>query len=310
MRLQTKLGSCRAQFCQRCLHEGLILRGYTALVTFMTKRGPQKANSWMMKCPLTASLQRTTGATVKRFYRKTNILSSGDQFEVTLDQRKLKTPKGKVFEVNNKPLALAVAMEWDSQVDIIDRSNMHLTALVSTSLDNPHNHTKLDMVNYIVNYLETDTVLFQTNDSGDLYNFQLKKWDPVIQWFCDRYQVDVTKTLSIKAPLVSPQTKETLARHLLSYNFNAVQGYTYAVDTLKSVILALATAERTISVETAVSLARLEEEYQVSFWGNVEWSHELNKQDLQSRLSAAMLFVHLNSSWTTSKPKNDELNNL
>ncbi|XP_012254845.2 ATP synthase mitochondrial F1 complex assembly factor 2 [Athalia rosae] len=249
-------------------------------------------------------------ATLKRFYRKTNILSSGDQYEVTLDQRKLKTPRGKVFEVNNKPLALAIATEWDSQVDTIDRSNMHLTALASTTLDNPHNHTKLDMVNYIVNYLETDTILFQTNDSGELYNLQLKEWDPLIQWFCDRFQLDITKTLSIAAPSVSSQTKGILARHLLSYNFNAVQGYTYAVDVLKSVILALATAERVISTEKAVSLARLEEEFQVSFWGNVEWSHELSKQDLQSRLSAAILFVHLNSSWTTSKPKHEELNSV
>lgn len=67
-------------------------------------------------------------AAVKRFYRKTNILSSGGKFEITLDQRKLKTPKGKIFEVDSKPLALAIAAEWDAQKNIIDRGSMHLVS--------------------------------------------------------------------------------------------------------------------------------------------------------------------------------------
>lgn len=66
---------------------------------------------------------------MKRFYRRTDILSSGDKFEITLDQRKLKTPKGKIFEVNSKPLALAVAAEWDAQKEIIDRGSMHLVCI-------------------------------------------------------------------------------------------------------------------------------------------------------------------------------------
>lgn len=72
----------------------------------------------------------TLVATVKRFYRRTNIISSGDKFEVTLDQRKLKTPQGRIFEVNSKSLALAVAAEWDAQKDIIDRGSMHLVRVI------------------------------------------------------------------------------------------------------------------------------------------------------------------------------------
>lgn len=68
-------------------------------------------------------------ATIKRFYRRTNILESGDKFEITLDQRKLKTPKGRVMEASSKPLALAIALEWDSQKETINRSNMHLVTL-------------------------------------------------------------------------------------------------------------------------------------------------------------------------------------
>ncbi|KAF7388168.1 ATP synthase mitochondrial F1 complex assembly factor 2 [Vespula maculifrons] len=248
-------------------------------------------------------------ATVKRFYRRTNILSSGGKFEITLDQRKLKTPKGKIFEVNNKGLALAVATEWDAQKDIIEKENMHLTALCNTVLDNPNNQTKLDIVNYITNCLEIDTILFHSSEIDDLYKLQVEKWDPIVQWFCDHYKVNIVKTQSIDTPTVPIETKTVLTRHLSSYDFNAVHGFLYAVNALKSVILTLAAIERVIDVEKAVELSRLEEIYQISHWGNIEWSHDLSKYDLQSRVAAAVLFVHLNSYLVTSLPKGNKILN-
>ena len=64
--------------------------------------------------------------TRKRFYRKTGVLHNNGKYEVTLDQRKLKTPKGNIFFVESEPLALAVAAEWDSQKEHIVSSTMHL----------------------------------------------------------------------------------------------------------------------------------------------------------------------------------------
>lgn len=45
---------------------------------------------------------------------------------MNLDQRKLKTPLGKLFLLPNEPLAIAVATEWDSQQGIVDAANMHI----------------------------------------------------------------------------------------------------------------------------------------------------------------------------------------
>lgn len=48
------------------------------------------------------------------------------------------------------------------------------------------------------------------------------------------------------------------------YNWNyCVAGFMFAVDVLKSVILTLAASERVITIEDAVKLSRLEEEFQV-----------------------------------------------
>lgn len=97
----------------------------------------------------------------KRFYKKTSVLSSDGGYEVVLDHRKLKTPKGTPFTVRSEPLAIAVATEFDAQKEHIERSRMHLSALCFTAIDNPNNLNKLDMVNYLLNFIPTDTVLFQ-----------------------------------------------------------------------------------------------------------------------------------------------------
>lgn len=62
----------------------------------------------------------------KRFYKNTGILYSNGKYEIRLDHRKLKTPKGNLFTVDSEPLALAVATEWDSQKEKINQSGMHL----------------------------------------------------------------------------------------------------------------------------------------------------------------------------------------
>ncbi|XP_066159115.1 ATP synthase mitochondrial F1 complex assembly factor 2 [Euwallacea fornicatus] len=243
-------------------------------------------------------------ASQNRFYKNTGILKSEGKYEVTLDQRKLKTPKGNPFTVDSEPLALAVSVEWNSQKDKIIQSKMHLTTLCNTILDNPNNLTKLDIVNYIVNYLDTDTVLFQCNEDEDLLKFQESEWDPVIDWFNKRFHVKLKKSIQMDVLPVSEEDKTTLTRHLMSYNFAAINGFVYGVDTLKSVILTLATIERFLTPDRAVLLSRLEEEYQNGKWGRIEWAHDLNQQELLARLSAVVFFVYFNSQSQKIQQKN------
>lgn len=94
-----------------------------------------------------------------------------------------------------------------------------------------------------------------------------------------------------------------ISKHLLSYDETCLHGFVYAVEVLKSLILSFACFDRYISIERAVQLSRLEEEFQIKFWGRVEWAHDLNEQDLRSRLAASVLFVHLNSTENLIKEK-------
>lgn len=178
---------------------------------------------------------------------------------------------------------------------MIERSRMILTALSNTALDNPNRLGKIDIVNYLLTFAETDTILFHNSAEPGLYELQTEQWDPVIEWFNKRYSTELVKTDDISPPLFPANAKMQLGGYLSSYNLSALHGFQFAVETLKSIILACACIDRFISPEQAVLLSRLEEEYQLGHWGRVEWAHDLNQQDLQARLSAAVFHIHCNS---------------
>ncbi|CAH6786245.1 Atpaf2 [Phodopus roborovskii] len=94
----------------------------------------------------------------KRFYQNVSISQGEGGFEINLDHRKLKTPQAKLFTVPSEALAIAVATEWDSQQDTIKFYTMHLTTLCNTSLDNPTQRNKDQMIRAAVKFLDTDTI--------------------------------------------------------------------------------------------------------------------------------------------------------
>uniref|UniRef100_A0A8C5PWW4 ATP synthase mitochondrial F1 complex assembly factor 2 n=1 Tax=Leptobrachium leishanense TaxID=445787 RepID=A0A8C5PWW4_9ANUR len=212
----------------------------------------------------------------KRFYENVSISHGEAGFEINLDRRKLKTPLGKVFSVPSEALALAVATEWDSQQDKLKFYTMHLTTLCNTALDNPTQRNKEQQISAALKFLETDTV-----------------------W----YDVVIGSSTSILGPNIPKETKEVFMRHLASYNSWAMLGIEFIVSQLKSLILSMGLVDRSLTVEKAVFLSRLEEEFQIRHWGNVEWAHEYDLQDLSARTAAGVLFVHLCSERSTVKHK-------
>nr|XP_045232192.1 ATP synthase mitochondrial F1 complex assembly factor 2 isoform X3 [Macaca fascicularis] len=200
----------------------------------------------------------------KRFYQNVSITQGEGGFEINLDQRKLKTPQAKLFTVPSEALAIAVATEWDSQQDTI---------------------------NYRVEEPET------------LVELQRNEWDPIIEWAEKRYGVEINSSTSIMGPSIPAKTREVLVSHLASYNTWALQGIEFVAAQLKSLVLTLGLIDLHLTVEQAVLLSRLEEEYQIQKWGNIEWAHDYELQELRARTAAGTLFIHLCSESTTVKHK-------
>ncbi|NP_001090060.1 ATP synthase mitochondrial F1 complex assembly factor 2 S homeolog [Xenopus laevis] len=239
----------------------------------------------------------------KKFYENVSISHGEGGFEINLDRRKLKTPQGKLFAVPSEALALAVATEWDCQRDVIKFYTMQLTTLCNTALDNPTLRNKEQLIKPALKFLETDTICYRVEDPPGLVELQKNEWDPVIEWAEKRYNVVIGSSTSIHGPIIPTETKDVFSRHLASYNSWGLLGIEFIISQLKSLILTMGLIDRHLPVEKAVLLSRLEEEYQIQRWGNVEWAHDYDLQELRSRTAAGTLFVHLCSESSTIKHK-------
>ncbi|KAF4106685.1 ATP synthase mitochondrial F1 complex assembly factor 2 [Onychostoma macrolepis] len=240
----------------------------------------------------------------KKFYENVSISQGeGGLYEINLDKRKLKTPGGKLFTVPNEALAIAVATEWDVQKDTLKFYTMHFTTLCNTALDNPTQRTKEQIISAALKFLETDTICYRVEEPPDLVELQRNEWDPVMNWIEQRYNIVIGSSTSIMGPQIPEETKETFRQHLNSYNFWSLTGLEYVITQLKSLVLSFGLIDRHLSVEQAVLLSRLEEEYQIQQWGNVEWVHDYDMYELQSRTAAGAMFVHLSSESTAVKRK-------
>ncbi|XP_069399086.1 ATP synthase mitochondrial F1 complex assembly factor 2 isoform X2 [Ovis canadensis] len=159
----------------------------------------------------------------KKFYQNVSISQGEGGFEINLDHRKLRTPQGKLFTVPSEALAIAVATEWDSQQDTIKMYTMHLTTLCNTSLDNPTQRDKDQLIRAAVKFLDTDTVCYRVEEPETLVELQRNEWDPVISWAERRYGVEIGSSTSIMGPSIPARTREVLVSHLASYNMWALQ---------------------------------------------------------------------------------------
>lgn len=239
----------------------------------------------------------------KRFYKNVHITESDGKFEINLDKRKLKTPMGNLLQLPNEALAVAVATEWDIQGATILQQNMHITSLCNTALDNPCQETKETLSESALQFLASDTLCFRSNDPQDLVELQDEKWNPLLKWFEYRYKVDIKICQDVSSTPVTEQGIQEIKRQLLSFNDWCLIGIHFAAENLKSLILTFAVINHKVDIDMAVALSRLETQFQVNRWGNVEWSHDIDKAQTTSRVAAAALFVYLNESSTNNTQK-------
>uniref|UniRef100_A0A673W0Z1 ATP synthase mitochondrial F1 complex assembly factor 2 n=1 Tax=Salmo trutta TaxID=8032 RepID=A0A673W0Z1_SALTR len=246
----------------------------------------------------------------KKFYEDVSIShGEGGMFEINLDRRKLKTPGGKLFTAPNEALAIAVANEWDTQKDMLKFYSMHMNTLCNTALDNPTFRSKDQMITAALKVPPSVMIsidrscVYRVEEPPSLVELQNNEWDPVLNWIEDRYNVVIGSSTSILGPEIPQATMDTFRQHLGSYNFWSLTGLEYVITQLKSVVLAFALIDKHITVEQAVLLSRLEEEFQIGHWGNVEWAHDVDLYELRSRTAAGALFVHFSSESSAVKRK-------
>ncbi len=207
-----------------------------------------------------------SGAKPKRFYETAAAMKGDDGHGIALDGKPVRTPAGKPLAVPGAALGDALAGEWASQGETIDRETMPLTRLACTALDLVPQR-RAEIVAEIAAYAETDLVCYRTEEPPALARRQTTAWEPLVAWAAERYGARLAVTTSI-TPLAQTADARAALRAAVAANDDfTLAGLSLATRSFGSLVIALALRERRLGAEEAAHASLVDEHYQIERWG-------------------------------------------
>lgn len=203
---------------------------------------------------------------MKRVYRAVAVAPGDGGWQVMLDSRLLRTPAKAPLLLPNRPLAAAVAAEWDAQIETVVPATMPLMRLAATAIDRvvPQRARVIDEV---AGYAGTDLVCYRADRPAELVARQQAIWQPLVDWATLRYDAPLLVTTGV---VPRPQPAGVVAAiHAAvaafdDFSLTALHGLTTACG---SVVIALALADSYLGPEAAWQASQLDETYQIEKWG-------------------------------------------
>ena len=242
--------------------------------------------------------QRRGAASRPRFYKHTSVERDGDAWRVTLDARPLPSPAGQALRLPSQRLALAIAAEWDAQIDRIEPAAMPLMALASTAIDQIPKERDQTVRN-ILAYAVTDTCRFVADAAREpeVRRSQDRLHGPILAWLHEKHGAELARGApgALRAPPTAPEAVDALAEAceaLSNYRLAALQAATFES---KSIAIGLALLGLHIDAEEAEAAARVEETANIERWGLVEGAHDYDLARVRVQLAAAAFFAEATS---------------
>jgi chaperone required for assembly of F1-ATPase len=203
----------------------------------------------------------------RRFYQRASV-GEGAPCPVLLDGRAVKTPAGGSLAAPSRPLAHAIAAEWDAQGERIDPATMPLTRLANTIIDGvaPDPGPVADEV---VKYLGSDLVCYRADTPEGLVRLQGRSWDPILMWAREELGARLVLTEGVVF-VEQPEHAVAAARKAIPSDPWLLGAVNLITTLTGSALLALAVAAKRLSVEEAWAAAHVDEDWNMDFWGRDE----------------------------------------
>lgn len=224
--------------------------------------------------PVAAAQQAMRNPLPARFYKEAGVLERDGLFHVALDGRIARTPARKPLAVGSRDVADALAAEWERQAERIDPAQMPLTRLVNSALDGVEDQQEAVRAE-IVRYAASDALCYRAGEPEALVARYDAVWQPILK------SVEAligARFVLAEGVVFAEQPAETLAavaRQVEDIPAPLALAGAHNVMTLTgSTVILLALASGSIDAEAAWQAAHLDEDYQISVWGQDEEAAE------------------------------------
>ncbi|KAF8976172.1 ATP synthase complex assembly protein atp12 [Entomortierella lignicola] len=229
----------------------------------------------------------------KRFWEVAGVKDMGDKVAVTLDGRILKTPAGNqlILPKDQEHIALMIAGEWHGQKTLLKSHSLPMTSLVARAIDGfiGNQQGRTETLNRLTKFLDTDSICYQQDYPESIVKAQQEHWDPILKWVKEEYGLDIKVSQGITYVQQDDEVKQKLWDIVNDMTDIELSAFERATLTAKSFLIGLAVVKRHLSVEKAWAAAQLEVLDQIERWGEVEDSHDVDREFIKSQLASARL---------------------
>lgn len=202
----------------------------------------------------------------KRFWKAATVESLAGGFTVHLDGRAVKTPLKASLILPTRPMADAIAQEWDAQQGKINPERMPMTRFANSAIDKvaPQFDTVVEIV---AAYGETDLLCYRATGPDGLIRRQDTHWNPMLDWAASRLNAPLVATPGVVYVAQPPATLSALRSRIAALSPFQLAAFHDLVAITGSLILALAVLDGYLPPEQAWTISRIDENWQIEQWG-------------------------------------------
>lgn len=202
----------------------------------------------------------------RRFYKEAAVAADGEGFAVRLDGKPVRTPGKRLLLLPTRALAAAIADEWAAQGERIDPATMPMTRLSNTVLDavvERMAEVRADALRYGA----SDLLCYRATHPAGLVERQARAWTPVLAWAETALGARLEAAEGITHRAQPANSLAAIGRALDALDPFALAGVHELTTLSGSVILALAVAQGALDQAAAWAAAHVDEDWQISLWG-------------------------------------------
>lgn len=201
---------------------------------------------------------------MKRFYKKVGVQRVGALFGVTLDGRVPRTPGGEPLVLRSGDLAEAIAAEWAGQGD--ELGEMPLTRLANTAIDRVR-ADRGPALQQMIQLGRHDLVCYRSSHPAELAAREAAAWDMPLLWARSQYDIDLKTTTGVASIDQPGFDVARFEQDMARLDEFALTGLAAMAPILKSLVLALALADKRLDAAAAHAAAHVDATFQAEKLG-------------------------------------------
>lgn len=235
-----------------------------------------------------------TGEARKRSWTRAQTVVLDGGFAVHLDGRPLRLPDGTELRCEGRTLADAVSDEWNRAAGGEKGGLFHLEDVVLTGLAGTLQRQveAASLVDRLIGFVDGELLCYRATHPEALAARQAALWQPWLDWLRDSFGIEMLVTSGVMPIRQESQTSQGLRDILTRSSPAMLVALGVLVPALGSLVLGLAVAFRRLDAAEALLVARLDETFQASQWGEDPEAAQRAAR-LRSELGMAMRFMEL-----------------